>query len=93
MDIHKSEESTPLTTDPKAQEFRDNTLRFKEEYESLCQKYGMQYKIIVDFPQYNILPDEVLLAMKVIQKNGGQFVMRIAPLEKIEETEKKEGES
>lgn len=46
---------------------------FESEYAALPKKYRLKVNIIMKFPQYNILPDHVKLAILVLQKEGMEF--------------------
>lgn len=47
--------------------------QFEADYAALPQKYRLKVNIAMKFPQYNILPEEVKLAIIVLQKNGMEF--------------------
>jgi len=46
---------------------------FEKEFVELLAKNELEYIIMVDFPIYKILPPEVELAMKIINKHGVQY--------------------
>lgn len=44
-----------------------------EEIKPILKKYNLKMGAIPAFPQYAILPDEVQLALKILDKNGVQY--------------------
>lgn len=67
---------TDTTQDPKILNADDPKVRikqFEDEYSVLPKKYHLKVNITMKFPQYNILPDEVKLAILVLQRHGMEF--------------------
>lgn len=46
---------------------------FEKEYVALLAKFNFKLITELKFPQYNMLPPEVVLALKVIENHGGQL--------------------
>lgn len=42
----------------------------KKEIDALCKNNNMEIKYKFDFPIYRIIPDEVKLAVSVLEKHG-----------------------
>ncbi len=53
---------------------------FDNELTELLKKYNYQFSVRLTFPQYNILPDYIKLALKVIEKEEGQYQIEYTPL-------------
>lgn len=51
-----------------------NIEAFENELKALLQKHNLKISVVVDFPQYRILPKEVELALEVIKSHGGQYL-------------------
>lgn len=45
----------------------------KKELNEILKKYNLQIGAVYKFPIYNILPEEVELALKVVDKHGIEF--------------------
>jgi hypothetical protein len=45
----------------------------KQELGVLLKKHNLKIGAAIRFPQYNILPDDVVLAMKVLNNHGVQY--------------------
>lgn len=43
----------------------------KKEVDAVLEKHGYQVATTLSFPKYNILPDDVQLALKVFENHGG----------------------
>lgn len=46
---------------------------FKKELDPLLKKHSLKIGAVPLFPQYNILPEEVQLALKILEKNSVQY--------------------
>lgn len=49
--------------------------------ETYLQKHGFKITYTVDFPIYKILPDEVQLALSVLNKHGMSVSLEIKPIQ------------
>jgi len=61
-------------TDTKNQEF-------SQEFNNLLQKYGYQVQIVLDFPEYKVLPDDLKLALLVMNQHKNQFLLNFLEVE------------
>ena len=73
------EEKLPSPEQPIAERVK----LYESEMKDLLIKYDLDVNIIPTFPQYNILPDHLKLALVVITKEGVQY--RISYAEKKKE--------
>lgn len=48
--------------------FMEDITKCQEEINTILKKYGFEYTFNITFPQYNILPDTLALALKVISR-------------------------
>lgn len=55
--------------------FESKKQDFAKDFQNLLEKYEIKVAIRLDFPEYKILPDEVKLALIVINKHKNQFVL------------------
>ena len=46
---------------------------FEKEFRELLEKHNLDMTILMDFPQYRVLPEEVQLAIIVLTKNMIQY--------------------
>lgn len=60
------------------------------EYQELVKKNGLQVELSIDFPKYRELPDYLLLAVKIIENEGGTIVKKFSKLEIPKEEPKKD---
>jgi hypothetical protein len=51
----------------------------QKEIQEVLNKYGLQIKYKFDFPIYKILPDEVILAQKILAKHGLKIIIELEP--------------
>jgi hypothetical protein len=51
----------------------------QKEIQEVLNKYGLQIRYRFDFPIYKILPDEVILAQKVLAKHGLKIIIELEP--------------
>lgn len=51
----------------------------EKEIETILNKYNLKYGYILDFPKYRELPDEVKLALSVINNHGVAIVVTLVP--------------
>lgn len=49
----------------------------KREINSICKKNDLLISYRLNFPIYNILPDEVKLAMKILERHGMRISMEL----------------
>jgi len=49
--------------------------RFEKELEELKEKYKLDPVATLEFPQYRVLPDDVLLALKIIEKHQYKIML------------------
>lgn len=68
-------------------DFKKRTRLFENELSALCKKYKIRINFQLEFPQYKILPDEITLALRIVDKNDAQ--PKIIYLDVVKETEDK----
>ncbi len=54
-----------------------------EEIQQLLQKHGGKFDYQITFPKYRQLPEEVLLALKVLKNHGMTVVFSVVPDENV----------
>lgn len=54
-------------------ELPHDIIEFEKKLKKLLEDSNIAIETTVDFPQYKILPEEVRLALLVLQKHGGVF--------------------
>lgn len=59
----------------------------KVELDKILNAHGVQFETNISFPQFRILPDEVNLALTVLQKNEMVMSTIVVKKSKKEETE------
>jgi len=47
-----------------------DTKKVEKEIQDILKKYNLNLVFKVSFPTYNILPDEVKLSLKVLERHG-----------------------
>lgn len=57
------------------QDLKQRIAKFEEEYKALQDKYQLKPSISLEFPQFKILPEEVQLALVVVQKYDYKFML------------------
>jgi len=57
------------------QEIRKKIIDFETELEILKKKYEVDPVATLEFPHYRVLPDEVLLALKIIERHGYKIML------------------
>ena len=62
-----------MEEDPK--DFSQRSQEFSEKLKILCEEYGIDLAVSLQFPQFNILPPEIELCNLILTKNEGQFVI------------------
>lgn len=56
---------------------QDQVKAFEKELIVLLNKYNVVLSAIPQFPIYNIQPDEVKLALRILEKHGVQYLPTI----------------
>jgi len=66
----------------KSQELQENTKKeeFTKEYEALRKKYGLELSPAMDFYEYKVLPEEVQLALLILNKHKVRYVFNLVEL-------------
>jgi hypothetical protein len=59
----------------KEQTIKEKITGFEQELEDLKKKYGLNPVATLEFPQFKILPIEVELALKVLEKNEYKIML------------------
>ena len=59
----------------KEQTIKEKITGFEQELENLKKKYGLNPVATLEFPQFKILPIEVELALKVLEKNDYKIML------------------
>lgn len=59
----------------KTKEIEKHIESYEKELEKLKRKYGLDPIVTIEFPQYRALPEEVLLALKVLQNHDYKFML------------------
>ena len=54
---------------------------FSKEFNDLLLKYGYKVQISLDFPEYKVLPDDLKLALVVMNKHKNQFLLNFIETE------------
>jgi len=55
------------------EQIKEKIRLFEQEYTELLEKYGLKMAIDMEFPQYQILPPKVELAIRVLLDEGLQY--------------------
>jgi hypothetical protein len=63
-------------TDVKITDLKNKISLYEEDLKQLDEKYGLDRSISMEFPQYNIFPDELKLALLVVQSHKPTFMFR-----------------
>jgi len=50
---------------------------FLQEFEDLKKKHNVEMEVSMDFPMYKVLPDDVKLALLVLQKHNVQYQLSV----------------
>lgn len=53
----------------------------QKEIEAVLKKYKVKTGFFINFPQYKILPDEVKLALIILDKHGMEIQLTLKPVE------------
>lgn len=61
---------------------------FEKEFIALLDKYKLNWQITTFFPQYNILPPEITLAMTILSKHDIQYKFAYSDKSKEKRKEK-----
>jgi hypothetical protein len=56
-------------------EKKQNILNFEKDLAELKKKYDLDPVATIEFPQYRVLPDEVLLALRVIERHQYKIML------------------
>jgi hypothetical protein len=48
---------------------------FEKELEAIKKRYGIDPVATLEFPQYRVLPDELLLALRIIEKHEYKIML------------------
>jgi hypothetical protein len=76
-----AEQSTaPAISPEQAADIERRVTAFEQDLPVLMATHQLKGEITMNFPKYNILPDEVMLALKVIEKHGRIFVYKYTDL-------------
>ncbi len=59
----------------KEAENKQNIQNFEKELADLKKKYNLDPIATIEFPQYRVLPDDVLLALKIIEKHQYKIML------------------
>lgn len=59
-----------------------------KEITDLLEKHGLKHSYEFTFPRYRILPDEVDLALKVLQNHGMRVVIVLIPKDALPQEKK-----
>ncbi len=57
------------------QDLKERIAEFEKEYKALQAKYQIKPGISLEFPQFKILPEEVQLALLIVQKYDYKFML------------------
>ena len=63
-------------SETKKLELVDRTKKFEEQLTGAMKENEIGIVLSIDFPQFKILPDEVKLALSVMEKNG--YVLKLS---------------
>lgn len=61
--------------------FAERIRNVEDGLQALCEKYHVKRVNSMDFPQYKIFPEEVQLALLILQNHRGNFVVRYEDLD------------
>ena len=59
---------------------KDQELAFKE-IEEILKKYNLMIKYKLDFPVYKILPNEIKLALSILERHNMRVTFELRPKE------------
>lgn len=59
-----------------------NIDKAEKEIQKILKEHGLKTSYEIAFPRYNILPDEVQLALKILSKHGMKIVFILIPKQK-----------
>jgi hypothetical protein len=62
--------------DVKITDLRTKVPLYEEDLKQLDEKYGLKKIISMEFPQYNLFPDDLKLALLVVQKHQPVFMFK-----------------
>jgi hypothetical protein len=48
---------------------------FSEQFNKLLSEFGYKIQISLDFPEYKVLPEDIKLALLVLNKHKNQFLL------------------
>jgi len=60
---------------------KEQIQNFEKELKELKAKYGIDPVATLEFPQYRVLPEEVQLALKIIEKHKYKIMLSYMKLE------------
>jgi hypothetical protein len=62
--------------DVKITDLKNKISLYEEDLKQLDETYGLKKIISMEFPQYNIMPDELKLALLVVQGHRPTFMFK-----------------
>ena len=54
---------------------KKNIENYEKKLKELEKEYNIKPTVSIEFPQYKVLPDEVLLALKVLEAHKYKFML------------------
>lgn len=61
---------------------KDFQKTIEKDFESLLQEHGVSVQVLIDFPEYKIVPEEIRLALRIIEKHKHNFVLNFIEVKK-----------
>lgn len=80
-------ENQTQNTDIKTLSFDKRKEIFLNEIVSLAKQYNLTPQTILSFPQYNILPSEVELALLILKEHKAQYIISCNDVKELQKEE------
>lgn len=64
-------------------DLKQRVKKYEDKIQRLKHKYSVDPVITLEFPQYRVLPDDLVLALKIIEKHGHKFMLTYKDLKDI----------
>lgn len=58
-------------------DLKERKASFTKEFEELKKKYNLDFSPLLNFPEYRIIPDDVQLALVVINKHKTNYILNL----------------
>lgn len=65
------------------QDFKTRVSEFEDSFRKKLKECELDMHIVLDFPVYKILPDEVSLALKILQRHQSSFKLEYVDKAKV----------